>query len=322
MSRLFVVSFILCLVFIVFQEGIVYRHPKNPNVMVKEISNQEQKAASDFWTPERMAQAKPIEELLPSSFFDKFGMPSVQEPPAGKFEPDTDFVRPESLYQVHPYKTMGRAFFLFDNRTASCSASSSGNNAVLTAGHCLFIGDFHQRFVFVPQYNNRSEPAGRWPAKKLMIFNEWREMHMGRDLAFAIVEKLRDRSIDQAVGHMKFGPCDVNDKIQSFGYPGIPEEFGLGQKLIRTRSDIQRRFPFSPWEPAPLGYRSKQGPGSSGGPVIKNFKELVKPGDVEKENENIACSTNSFAVRFTYYVFGSFVDQAALEMHRTAIQEQ
>jgi len=216
---------------------------------------------------------------------------------------------------------MGRAFFLFQNRTAACTGSSVGNNVILTAGHCLFLGDFHDNFVFVPQYNNRTQPVGQFAAKKLMIFDEWKEGNFGRDLAFVISEKVRDRTLEQVVGAMKFGNCDVNDKIQSFGYPGLPEEFGRGEKLIRTISDIQRRFPLSPWEPAPIGYRSKQGPGSSGGPLVKNFRATANEKD-SREDENIACSSNSFAIRFTYYCFGSFADERALEFHRLAVQEQ
>jgi V8-like Glu-specific endopeptidase len=68
-------------------------------------------------------------------------------------------------------KTIGKALFKFGGRDAFCSASSSGNNAVLTAGHCLWMeGNFHTNFIFIPQYNDKNTPAGRYPANKLMIF--------------------------------------------------------------------------------------------------------------------------------------------------------
>lgn len=136
-------KFLFLFFFFAFVFSEVVKHPKMPGVLVKEVSSAEQKAALNFWTPERMSSAKPIEELLPSSYFEKFGLPSVnqklQDPVDGKFEPETDFVRPESLYQVYPYKTMGRAFFLFQNRTAACTGSSVGNNVVLTAGFEFFF---------------------------------------------------------------------------------------------------------------------------------------------------------------------------------------
>jgi len=232
-------------------------------------------------------------------------------------EPDTDFVKPETLYSTYPYKTIGRAFFLYQGKPASCSASSTGNNAVLTAGHCVFLGDFHEKFIFIPQYNNKTTPVGQFVGKKLMALQEWREGNFGRDIAFVICEKQRNLTVEQIVGKLNFGPCDVKDIVRSFGYPGIPEEFGKGEKLIQSISDIQRRFPFSPWEPAPIGFRSKQGPGSSGGPLIKNFKNSITTG----VNENIACSVNSFAVRFTYYVFGPFIDDAILKFRQTAVEE-
>jgi len=55
------------------------------------------------------------------------------------------------------------------------------------------------------------------------------------------------------------------------------------------------------------------GPGSSGGPWIMKFRG---PGNNET---NLACSVNSFLIRFTYYVFGPFFDNRVLNMRKEAI---
>jgi hypothetical protein len=173
-------------------------------------------------------------------------------------------------------------------------------------------GNFHTHFIFVPQYNERNTPAGRFAANKLMIFEEWKEQNMARDVGFAVVDKVNGRSLQQIVGHMEAGSCDVNDNFRSFGYPG--PDYG-GEKLIRTIGTIARRMPLSPWEPAPLGIRSKMGPGSSGGPWVTKFRG---PGN-NNNASNVACSVNSFMIRFTYYVFGPYFDQKVLDFRKEAI---
>jgi len=148
--------------------------------------------------------------------------------------------------------------------------------------------------------------------KKVIIFEEWKQQNMGRDVGFIIVDKSNGRSLQQSVGFLEAGRCDVNDAFRAFGYPG--PDYG-GEKLIRTIGTIQRRMPLSPWEPAPVGIRSKMGPGSSGGPWITRF---VGNGNKNITN-NLACSVNSFGVRFTYYVFGPFFDEKVLDMRKEAI---
>ena len=107
--------------------------------------------ALEFWTTERMKEARPIEELLEE---DGILPKSIPNHLPTKSILNTDYVQPEE-YQMRPYAQTGKLFFTYQNRTASCSASSTGGNAVITAGHCISInGVFHSNWIFVPQYNN------------------------------------------------------------------------------------------------------------------------------------------------------------------------
>jgi len=285
---------------------------KKEKYSINEISKEEIKNTLLYWTKERIEKAVPLENILPENFFKK--IPKINLP-KDEIKADTEFVRPETLYQEHPYKTIGKALFRFQGRDAFCSASSSGNNAVITAGHCLWMeGNFHTNFIFVPQYNDGNATAGRYLAKKLIIFEEWKETNFARDVGFAIVEKFNGRTLEQAVGFMEAGTCEVNENFRAFGYPG--PDYG-GKKLVRTIGSIQRRFPLSPWEPAPVGIRSKMGPGSSGGPWIMKWKGN---GNDKNNTTNIVCSVNSIGIRFTYYVFGPYFDQKVLEMRKEAIR--
>lgn len=279
--------------------------------ITKIFDQNELKSAQSYWTKENLEKAVPMEQLISEpSFLTSLPKDIEKVFQDGQLKADTEFVRPESLYQEYPYKTMGKFFFKFQGRPAFCSASASGNNAILTAGHCIWLqGDFHTDFLFVPQFNNGSRPVGAFPVVEVMIFEEWKDGNFARDVAFAIARKINDKTLEETVGKMKIGPCDVKANIRAFGYPG--PDYG-GEKLVRTISEIQRRFPLSPWEPAPVGIRSKMGPGSSGGPWVNNFKS---------GEENVACSVNSFGVRFTFYVFGPFFDQKVLEMHKIAVEK-
>lgn len=261
-----------------------------------------------------MSKATPMEYLLNEKHTKLF-----QQQKNLELKPlaDTDYVKPESKYQEHPYKTIGKVFFLYGGRPASCSGTATGNNTVLTAGHCVFLdGNFHENFIFVPQYNEGEVPSvGKFVASRLLIFQEWRSQDMARDVAFAIVGKnVHGKTLEEAVGKVKVGSCDVNSDIKAFGYPG--PDYGA-EKMVRTLSDIQRRFPLSPWTPAPIGIRSKMGPGSSGGPWIVNFKRQSEGKNIE---ENLACSVNSFQIRFTWYVFGPFFDRKVLEFYNDALK--
>jgi V8-like Glu-specific endopeptidase len=274
----------------------------------KTFEKKDQVESLKFWTTEMMKKAVPMETLISQKLEEKVKSEMVND----KVEPNTDYVKPDSKYQTEPYNKAGKVFFLYGGRPASCSGSSSGNNVVLTAAHCIFLeGSYHEKWVFVPQYNSGNRPAGTWTAKEFLMFEEWRNQDMGRDVAFVVTSKQNGKSLEDTVGKIQIGTCDVEDQFLSLGYPG--PDWGA-EKMVQTVGKIARRFPFSPWTPAPLGMRSKQGPGSSGGPWISPAKNA--------ENKLVACSVNSFLLRFTYYVFGPFFDQDVLDLHKVAIARE
>jgi V8-like Glu-specific endopeptidase len=49
-----------------------------------------------------------------------------------------------------PYKLTGKVFFVQEGKNYVCSASAAGNNAILTAGHCVSNGKgvYHTVSVF------------------------------------------------------------------------------------------------------------------------------------------------------------------------------
>lgn len=85
-------------------------------------------------------------------------------------------------------------------------------------GHCVFLeGEFHTDWVFVPQYYNGSAPHGVWVANKVMIFDEWKSQHMGRDVAFAITDKKNGKSLSEVVGYLEAAACDPDNSEKITG---------------------------------------------------------------------------------------------------------
>src|SRR5919204_1033968 len=73
--------------------------------------------------------------------------------------------------------TVGRVFFTYQGRTASCSGdavTSANRSVVITAGHCVKLqGAWHTNWVFVPGYANGNAPYGTWTAKRTMATPQW-----------------------------------------------------------------------------------------------------------------------------------------------------
>lgn len=93
-------------------------------INILSFSESEKQATLAYWTPERFAEAQPMEIFLIKE--------KINEDVSA--DPDTQPVKPESLYSVRPYEQCGRVFFTYQGRPASCTGSSTGGSAVITAG--------------------------------------------------------------------------------------------------------------------------------------------------------------------------------------------
>src|SRR5690606_15730891 len=99
-----------------------------------------------------------------------------------------------------------------------CSGSVAGNSAVLTAGHCVSDGrgTYHSNWIFKPAFRFKDGPAGSWTARKFITFDQYHNRgYLGRDVAFAIVNRRDNKNIEQVVGGR------LGFKRASFGEPVI-----------------------------------------------------------------------------------------------------
>ena len=159
-----------------------------------------------YWTPERMAAAKPIESTLPvlttapsTDLLTSHGDPgrvSAAAPEVSSDAPSQDTVAPDygataALWKGSrfsaPASTSGKVFFVADDGlNYVCSAgtvNSAGKNLVFTAGHCVHGGGAGRswfdasRWTFAPSYDATKKknptPYGLWTASQLWSLSGW-----------------------------------------------------------------------------------------------------------------------------------------------------
>lgn len=160
------------------------------------------RAIRRYWTPERMAAAVPVEDLLPSlvdsTSYDVAATPAPERTAPG---------------QVRAPRTSGKLFFRVDGGDAVCSAAAiktKKRNQVITAGHCVHTGPnvgllqqphFFSDWVFVPRYRNGLAPFGRWVATNAFAFNGWIENESFRhDQAIISFQRRNGRRLVDKVG--------------------------------------------------------------------------------------------------------------------------
>jgi V8-like Glu-specific endopeptidase len=157
--------------------------------------------AAAFWTPERMAAAKPIESTLPSTT-TMTPLTEIARGAEGRAAPaPTASTKYQSLVgtdtgstathwrggrKTPPASTSGKVFFVADDGAPYvCSAgtvNSGGKDVVFTAGHCVHGGGSGRawydasKWTFVPSYNGKKKnpaPYGYWTAYQLWSLNGW-----------------------------------------------------------------------------------------------------------------------------------------------------
>ncbi len=199
---------------------------------------------------------------------------------AGGYNYPAPFTRYEVFtpYTQYPYRAMGKLFFRRNGRSYVCSASSVGNNAIFTAGHCLHAGNnkasgWATNVVFVPAYRDGAAPYGQWQARQLFVRHAWYKNGIPKglcqDMGAAVLHKRNGKKISQVVGWLGFAwNWSKYQHWAQHGYPaGAPFN---GRRLIANYSSFA--YHGNPGcTPKPLGVGSDLTGGSSGGPWVLKF---------------------------------------------------
>ena len=197
-------------------------------VVVHEFSPEAAKDAQEYWTEERMREARPmpvptlseeefetLRRLLEAEEIEPIA-PTYVSPAAPEYEGDdspakqdgsnesaapaafktTKVPKSEFNNSKTPYYRNGKVFFRQGGKDWVCSGASIANRALLTAGHCVFDKDkkeWSTHFQFCPSYNNGCYFNWKWYAKTLYTLKGWAEQGNFRyDLAMVVTtSKLR-----------------------------------------------------------------------------------------------------------------------------------
>jgi len=272
------------------------------------VSKAEQAKVSDFWTPERMRSAVPIDRLLkPKQALPgavTAGKPSTVAPTAfpnggGQWTGGGKIV-----------STEGRVFFTYQGRTASCSGTavtSTNESTVITAGHCVKLdGAFHTNWVFVPAYNNGSTPYGTWTAKKTYATPQWvASEDINYDVGAAAVNPLNGQNLTDVVGGQGIAFNQARGQnMYAFGYPAAsPYD---GSKLIYCSGTT-----FDALISDGIGMTCDMTGGASGGGWFLQFSESTGAGIVN--------SVNSYKINFIpTWMFGPYFGTDAQAVYNAA----
>ena len=176
--------------------------------------------AVDFWTPARMARAKPLDRLRagspavaagPSSSQSQSSAPHRYPPLAPSDGASASSASETVVDPAAPLaRTNGVVFIATPFGLGRCSGTSvnaPNYSVVFTAAHCIDDGSpfgrfFAQRWVFVPGYRYGQRPFGVFPAKWLDTTRQWPStQNENFDVGAAVVSRNeRGQLLAKAVG--------------------------------------------------------------------------------------------------------------------------
>ena len=258
------------------------------------------------WTREEMEAAKPIRPPAQKgpgmgarrASADPVGPPGGEpgQPPErggarGRADLEDMLLRPAadkvpiSQYTQFPISTAGRLFSRQAGKLSFCSASSIGNNAVWTAGHCVYTPEvgWHTNIVFVPSYLNGWALRGQWVEANAFTTTNWQRGDLSFDYGGVILRPFNANSpanvkqglngqhgqrISQVAGALGIAwnqPLGV--KYTLLGYPGSPAPFD--GNTMWSCAGFSFRYDDDESAPWPVGMAPcNQWKGASGGPWI------------------------------------------------------
>ena len=234
--------------------------PAQARVKTKDVEKSDA-AIEQYWTAERMANAKPADLLVTEAgnAVDKKQSATAALAPARQIPPP---------YTGEGTRTNGKVFFTDGGASYVCSGTAvlSGNRStVWTAGHCVHDGGsgFHTNWAFVPAYADGQRPYGTWTARRLATTSGWANNgDFSYDLGAAAVNLQSGVALTDRIGGR--GVAFNYNRSQTYnahGYPAAPP-FN-GQRLWVCTSGL--RYNDNSANPPTMGIDCDMTGGSSGG---------------------------------------------------------
>ncbi len=259
------------------------------------------------WTAEQMAAARPMDLLAPRAGSTRTPAPTptgragaaagtsptgtalatesappAATPTSGSFSYPTPFDRYNIAagdYKLFPHKATGKLFFTQNGGSFVCSASSVGNDAIWTAGHCVSdgAGHFSSNLVFVPAYQNGNAPYGRFDCNAIIVFSAWHSGgSLSRDSGGASCGRSslgNGKTVQQSVGALGFAwnqPADSRH-LNVLGYPQAAP-FN-GQLQVQCQSSFGHWDTRQSFSPRTFAVGCDSTGGVSGGPYVMSYRQ-------------------------------------------------
>jgi V8-like Glu-specific endopeptidase len=234
------------------------------------------RAASEFWTPERLARAKPLDS-------DSVELGDAGDSPLAKPMPAPVVSTPVDP-KGYPNRVHGKIFMQFPNAQPgfySCSGTivtSGSGSLVNTAAHCVF--DFHSKslatgMVFIPGYGAGSIPYSVWPVTNFVINKRWVQRQNSYDIDSAMLRVAPVFGVIQNLGSRGIGFNQPRrQRIQEYGYPAEGKPTYDGNSLIRCDSGYINELR-GYGGPRGMGIHCDAGGGTSGGGWVAQRSFLV-----------------------------------------------
>lgn len=259
--------------------------PKVPDAAKVRSSSTDFSAASaeQFWTPERLAAAKPVPHDVPVAQLRQTAQTSMlgkltvagSSPKAIAAEEKLGTMAGNlgsSWPRRHDWVSMTNGKVFFENNGFwECSGvviNSAARNTVFTAGHCVHGGRggaWARNWTFVPDYYFNDRPAGTWSARQLFSLNGWiNDSNNSYDIGAAVMNTLNGRKLADVTGSQGIrlnGPS--TPYVWHFGFPANP---GFnGQDLINCDGQTSR--------PGNVKLACNMHEGASGGALLADFNQ-------------------------------------------------
>ena len=224
------------------------------------------KTVRNYWTPERMRDAIPIETA------------DLEAAPASRRQPFLYVSEPVPYPTAPSYPAVGKLFVKIRRIGYSCSAAivnAASARLVWTAAHCLREegrgGAWASKILFVPGYESGSLPYGGWRARQAWVSKQWASRWSSErtDFGAILMRRTHGVGIQTTVGHGL--PIAFNQPLgqiwESIGYPA---DAAFGDRMwhcvsgVYTTDGADAGLP----GPPPFGVGCNTAAGESGGPVV------------------------------------------------------
>ena len=202
----------------------------SPEEMAKERETEAYKTVQEYWTPERIANAKPAPVGSSGASSQKSLKKSVEKAKKA-LQKEEKLANDKQIAHAN-----GKVLYYDDKKGKDyvCSASavdSPTKRIVVTAAHCVHGGKggtWYSNWMFVPAYDKKNRPYGTFPAYHMHAMDEWQreaDPDHGKgfesDVAFVTTKNNErgQRLVDTVGGHRLVLSDRTDFDTTIIGYP-------------------------------------------------------------------------------------------------------